>query len=164
MARREKTVLGKRRTAARHRNADERGCSCEEMEEIVRRGYDAYKDGDIEGILRDWDPNASFYLSGRNLIKWGGKHQGAQANRRAFQQMKEVLEVKEFEPIILFCCGEFILSLGFYTVKCKDSGRRFSGLFFHIFRFNEECKIEDVTSLYDARRLARMCPRARRFL
>ena len=135
----------------------EKGCPCDEMKRRVRGAYRAFRADDVDAIMRGWAANARFYLSGENILRWGGEHNGATEIRAAFEKMKADTEVLFFESL-KFCIGSVVVSIGLYRFRCRQSGRRFRGFFLHLLRFNAACELVEVMSLFDARRVRRKCP------
>jgi ketosteroid isomerase-like protein len=138
-----------------------KACPCSTMKRRVRRAYRAYRNGDVDGVLKDWADDARFFASGRSVVRWGGEHRGKPAIRRAFERMKAAADVLRWDPLFMFCVGETVIAAGSYTMRCRESGRPFSGCWIHAIRFDEGCKMDDITSLYDAEFIARNCRGAR---
>jgi ketosteroid isomerase-like protein len=112
----------------------------EENVEIVRRGYQALKGGDISAWLGGFDPevvlheNASFpdvltFRGHAGLLKW-------------VESVNEIWDDPAFDPKTFRSAGDFVMVSGQATGRGRGSGAPFDEPLYHVFRFRNGKVIE----------------------
>lgn len=67
----------------------------EDNVEIVQRGYEAYRRGDIQDVSELFDPEIEIYQSER--VPWGGRYEGLEGAGQFFGKLTETVE-SEVDP------------------------------------------------------------------
>ena len=65
---------------------------------IVRRGYEAFGRGDIEGLVSLMDNDIEWVSPGRSDLPTAGRRQGHQQVREFFASVNELYDFQSFEP------------------------------------------------------------------
>jgi ketosteroid isomerase-like protein len=72
--------------------------------ELVRRAYDAFNEGDLDGLMECYSPDAE-----QIVPVFGESHQGREQIRRSFADYFELVEEHRTEPIEFIDVGEHLV-------------------------------------------------------
>ena len=100
--------------------------------ELVKQGYDHFKNGDIESLLNLMSDDIQWESPKVDNVPFSGKHQGKQMVREFFQQLASEQDAIEFMPMEFIAQGDKVVCLGRDEWKTKD-GHGFGGDWAHVF-------------------------------
>jgi len=90
--------------------------------EVVRQGYAAFQNGDIEAVLSLCDPAIEWTHYG--AVPWAGRFQGPQDVQRFFGTLADAIEFEAFEPQEFVDGGENIAVFGRSIAKARGTAER----------------------------------------
>jgi ketosteroid isomerase-like protein len=85
--------------------------------ELVRRGYEAFNRGDVDGMLALLDPEIEWITPPRNMFT--GTYRGTDEVRGLLRDQREVFEEIAMEPYELFEKGDAVVAF----VRQRATGR-----------------------------------------
>ena len=92
----------------------------QENVEIVRRGYDAFNRGDVEGMIETVDPKARWDLSERVFNP--AVYEGHDGIRRFVEEIDEVWDEFHLEPLEYIDAGDKVVVSHLVRGRGKGSG------------------------------------------
>jgi ketosteroid isomerase-like protein len=92
----------------------------QENVEIVRRGYDAFNRGDIEGVIETADPQVHWDMSERVFNP--SVYEGHDGVRRFVEEMNEVWEDFRLEPLEFIDAGDKVVVSHLIRGRGRGSG------------------------------------------
>ena len=101
--------------------------------EIVRRGYDCFSRGDIEGLLALFDDAIEWESPGPKELPTAGTRRGKQQVAEFFQKVDETFELTRFEPQTFLADGDRVVVLGEETSRIKATGTVLDAVWAHAF-------------------------------
>jgi ketosteroid isomerase-like protein len=101
--------------------------------EVVRRGYDAFLRGDVEGVLAVFDEGSRWVSPGPPDLPTSGQRQGIPAARDFFRALNEILDIQRFEAKTFVTQGDHVVVLGEDTVRVKATGKILDEAWVHAF-------------------------------
>ncbi len=93
--------------------------------EVVKRAYEAFGEGDLEGLLELIDPEVEWSHPEGADIPWAGEARGRAGARRFFEAVAEESEVEVFEPRTFLAQGDLVVVLGFERIRARRTGRTY---------------------------------------
>lgn len=128
--------------------------------EAVRRGYDAFKRGDVPGVLTLLDANVEWITPGPADLPTAGRRRGHAAVTEFFQTLNSMMDIRQFDIRELFGHGDTVVALGDSTEVVRATGKTVNTTFVHVFtmkdgktmRFEERA---DFTAIADELRTTR---------
>lgn len=90
--------------------------------EIVRKGYDAFGSGDIQGLLNLLDAQVSWVTPGPADLPTAGTRRGHAAVGEFFQTLGGMLDFLAFEPQEFIAQGDKVVVLGTDRTRVKATG------------------------------------------
>jgi len=100
---------------------------------IVRRGYDAFGRGDIEGLISLFDENIEWSSPGPSDLPTSGQRRGHQQVRQFFGSVNELYDFQKFEPHTFIAEGDHVVVLGEDTAVVKSTGKAITESWAHVF-------------------------------
>lgn len=101
--------------------------------DVVRKGYEAFSRGDIDGLLAQLDPNVEWRTPGPADLPMAGQRRGHDAVREFFQTLSGLLDVERFEPKQFIAQGDMVMVIGDDTSRIKATGTSVESRFVHAF-------------------------------
>jgi ketosteroid isomerase-like protein len=100
--------------------------------DLVMGIYDAFRRGDIPGILNRLDAQADLQFEGTPAIPWAGHWQGRDGWLKFFQAIGEALDgvVVTIEPFA--AQGDRVVAAGRYQARVKQTGKRIDSPLVHL--------------------------------
>lgn len=90
---------------------------------IVRKMFDAFKEGDISYILNQLDDNCQWNVMGAPLVPFAGRYIGKGASL-FFSKMHEEIEFTTFDVENIYEVSETdVISTGRFTVRNRKTGK-----------------------------------------
>ena len=92
--------------------------------QLVQQVYDAFKRGDIQGVLNlvaddvDWS-----HPGPPDVIPFVGHYRGRDGVAQFFARLGGAEDVEHFEPQEFFAAGDRVVALGRYRARIKATGR-----------------------------------------
>ena len=105
--------------------------------EIVKRGYEAFGRGDINGLLALCAENVEWVSSGPSEIPTAGIRRGREQVAQFFTAVDELFEFERFEPKQFIAQGEQVVVLGSETAKVKATGTVLTEEWAHAFTMRD---------------------------
>jgi len=102
--------------------------------DTIRRGYELYGRGDIEGLLGLFDRDIEWISPGPSTLETSGRRRGHQQVRDFFNAVSKTLDMQKFEPVEFIAQGDRVVVLGHNTAKVKATGKVVSETWAHAFR------------------------------
>jgi ketosteroid isomerase-like protein len=91
--------------------------------EIVKRGYEAFGRGDINGLLALCAENVAWVSPGPSELPTAGIRRGHEQVAQFFEALQQVFEIQRFEPKQFVAQGDQVVVLGADTAKVKATGK-----------------------------------------
>jgi ketosteroid isomerase-like protein len=105
--------------------------------EIVKRGYEAFGRGDINGLLALCAENVQWVSSGPSEMPTAGIRRGHEQVGQFFKAVNDVFEIQRFEPKQFVAQGEQVVVLGEDTAKVKATGKVVTEEWAHAFTIRD---------------------------
>ena len=105
--------------------------------EIVKRGYEAFGRGDINGLLALCAENVEWVSSGPSEMPTAGIRRGHEQVAQFFKALDQVFEIQRFEPKQFIAQGEQVVVLGDDTAKVKATGKVLTEEWAHAFTIRD---------------------------
>lgn len=101
--------------------------------DIVRRGYEAFGRGDLDGLVRLFDENIEWTSPGPEDLPTSGTRRGAAAVRDFFGSVGALFQFERFEPREFIAQGDRVIVLGEDRARLKATGNVIDGEWAHSF-------------------------------
>ena len=105
--------------------------------DIVRRGYDAFGRGDIEGLVSLMADDVTWVSSGPSDLPTAGKRRGHDQVREFFRIVNEMFQFDMFDPHTFVAQGDRVVVLGKDAIKLKASGEALEEDWAHAFTLKD---------------------------
>ena len=103
---------------------------------VVRRGFEAMRRGDVEGLLAACDPGVEF-VSLVGQVEGGDAYVGHDGLRRFFADLREAWEVWMPQPERFESAGDTVLVIGSTEFRGKGSGVEMTQKWGQVFRLRD---------------------------
>lgn len=100
--------------------------------EIVKKAYECFGTGDIEGLMELYSEDVSWITPKVDNAVHSGARAGKAAVAEFFQLLDESEEFSEFEPTEFIAEGDKVVVLGKLTATIKATGKTYSSDWVHI--------------------------------
>jgi uncharacterized protein len=105
--------------------------------DIIRRAYDAFVRGDLDGVLSTLDENIDWVSPGPPELPTAGRRRGRQEVALFFQTLNELLQIERFELLEFIEQGDRIVVLGEDAVRVRASGGTVDFNWAHVFEMRD---------------------------
>ena len=105
----------------------------EENLDVIRRGYEAFGRGDIDGLLESFDEQINWVTPGPPELATSGNRTGRQAVAQFFTAVNDTFEIQRFEPREFLAQGDRIVVLGSETTRVRATGKVLELDWVHVF-------------------------------
>lgn len=105
--------------------------------EIVRRGYEAFGRGDIEGLVSLMADDVTWITPGPSDLPTAGQRRGHDQVREFFRTVDELLQFDLFDPHTFIVQGDRVVVLGNDALKLKSSGEALQEAWAHAFTLKD---------------------------
>ena len=106
----------------------------QESVQVVRQAYDAFRRGDIQGVLDLVAEDADWYHPGPpDTIPFAGRYRGRDGVAQFFERLGGAEEAELFEPQEFFASGDRVVALGRYRGRVRATGRTDDVEWAHVF-------------------------------
>ena len=105
----------------------------EENLDVIRRGYEAFGRGDINGLLESFDEQITWVTPGPPELATSGNRTGHQAVAQFFEAVNDVFEIQRFEPREFIAQGDRVIVLGSETARVRTTGNVVEVDWVHVF-------------------------------
>ena len=99
--------------------------------EIVKRAYAAFKNGEIDALMRMYADDVSWEVYGPSTIPLFGTRKGLSGVREFFGMLDSAMTAQSFDPREYIAQGDQVVVLGNYSWKVKSTGQTFSSNWTH---------------------------------
>ena len=101
--------------------------------EVVRKAYEAFGRGDIDGLLAQLDPNVEWRSPGPEDLPTAGQRRGHAAVQEFFQTLAGLVDIQRFEPRQFIAHDDTVVVIGDDTARVKATGTVLESRFAHVF-------------------------------
>lgn len=112
-----------------------------ENKAAVAAMYDAFGQGDVEGVVGANAPDAMWVIHSGAGSPFGGEHKGPDAIGAFFQAINDSIEISQFDMAPIAADGDIVVALGDQTYKVKATGKTVQGPLAHVFTFGPDGKV-----------------------
>ncbi len=106
--------------------------------ELVQRGYAAFGNGDIDGLLATMHEDVEWQTPGAADLPTAGSRRGHAEVRTFFKVIDELIEFESFEPQRFIADAERVVVLGVDKFKVKGgSGKTINESWCHVFTIRD---------------------------
>ena len=106
--------------------------------ELVQRGYAAFGNGDIDGLLATMHQDIEWQTPGAADLPTAGSRRGHAQVREFFKVISELIAFESFEPQTFVADGERVVVLGVDNFKVKGgSGKTIHESWCHVFTIRD---------------------------
>jgi ketosteroid isomerase-like protein len=105
--------------------------------DLVRRGYEAFGRGDINGLLELLAEDIEWTSPGPPELPTAGTRRGRQQVAEFFQAVDQVFEIQRFEPKSFIAQGDVVVVLGSDTASIKATGKVLTDEWAHAFTIRD---------------------------
>ena len=100
--------------------------------EIVKKGYECFGSGDIEGLLESYSDDISWETPKVDNAAYSGARRGKEAVLEFFGMLAESETFTRFEPTEFIAEGDKVVVLGTFEVTVKATGKSFATDWVHV--------------------------------
>ncbi len=100
---------------------------------LVRRVYENFQGGNIEGLLGQLSDDVEWRLPAMENVPFAGTRRGREQVAEFFSALAGAQDVRGFEPREFVAQGDKVVALGSYSWGVKKTGREFGGEWAHVF-------------------------------
>jgi len=94
--------------------------------DVVRRAYECFGKGDIQGVLNQLAENVAWETPGAPSVPYAGRFQGRGQVAKFFEGLGKTAQFTTFEPRQFVAQGDVVVALGHYAGKGLVTGRAFA--------------------------------------
>jgi uncharacterized protein len=105
--------------------------------EIVKRGYEAFGRGDVNGLVALCTENVEWASSGPSDMPTAGIRRGREQVAQFFNAVDQVFEIQRFEPKHFIAQRDRVVVLGGDTAKVKATGKVLTEEWAHAFTIRD---------------------------
>jgi ketosteroid isomerase-like protein len=105
--------------------------------EAVRKIYDAFLKGDIQGVLSLLNEDVEWTVPGGAQVPFAGRRNGRSAVAQFFTDIDRGAQVEEFEPREFWGSGGEVFVLGREKIQSKATGRVYETEWIHHWRVQD---------------------------
>ncbi len=116
--------------------------------EIVKRGYERFGSGDIDGLLELFAEDIKWTIPEVNGSPFNAETNGREDVRKFFGTLGQTEEFTNFEPREFISEGDKVVVLGHSEGSIKTTGRNFATDWVHIFTVKDD-KITSFLEFFD---------------
>lgn len=116
--------------------------------QVVKKAYDAFTSGDVEGMFSTYADNVIYNIKGAPDIPWAGTFVGKNQVLEFFQNMDNYIEFTKFEMVEMIAEGNTICILVDSEIKSKKTDVLVSSNMVHLIRVKAG-KITEFTDFAD---------------
>lgn len=103
----------------------------------VRRGYEAFGRGDIDGLLGQLDEQIVWVTPGPPELATSGRRTGRQQVGAFFGAVNDLFDIQRFEPSEFIAQGDKVVVLGSETARAKTTGAVIELDWVHVFTIRD---------------------------
>ena len=101
--------------------------------DVVRRGYEAFGRGDIDGLMAELDEQIQWVTPGPAELATSGRRSGHQQVGEFFNALNETFDIQRFEPREFITHGDRVIVLGSETTGVRATGKVIELDWVHVF-------------------------------
>ena len=116
--------------------------------DVLRRGYDAFAQGDVEGALENFADDIEWEGTNFERLPGAGTHHGKDGVAQLFQRTFEAFDGFRVEPDEFIEGDETVIVLGHTEGSARETGNSFKVPFVHVWRM-QDGKVKRVQVLTD---------------
>jgi len=102
--------------------------------ETVKRGYEVFGRGDLDGLLALFDENIDWITPGPPDLPTSGHRRGRKEVGAFFQTLLGTFDFERFEPREFLAQGDRVVVIGDDTIRVKSTGGRVDFGWVHVFQ------------------------------
>jgi uncharacterized protein len=101
--------------------------------DIVKRGYEAFGRGDVNGVLSLLEETVEWETPGSPEFPTAGRRRGHREVAGFFHTLAQTYDFERFEPKSFIAQGDSVVVLGEDSVRLKSNGTRLEVDWVHVF-------------------------------
>jgi uncharacterized protein len=102
--------------------------------QLVQQAYDAFKKGDISGVLGTLSENVDWFIPGpEEVIRFAGRRRGPQQVAEFFSALAETQTAEMFEPRDFMASQDKVVVLGTQRWRVNSTGITYEDEWAHVF-------------------------------
>lgn len=105
----------------------------QENVQLVRQGYDAFKKGDMAGLLSLFADDIAWTLDKVEQVPFSGQRRGKDQVMEFFKLLDENMHPLQFEPQQFIAQDDKVVALGHAVWSVKSTDRRLESDWAHVF-------------------------------
>ncbi len=125
-----------------------------ENAEVIKRGYEAFADGDLEAVKENWADDFRWEGTNDEKLPLGGRLEGRDNVVEKLAGLGEQFESFSATPDEFHDSDETVIVLGHAEGKAKKTGKELKWPFVHVWRMRDG-KATEVLALADTFELAK---------
>lgn len=116
---------------------------------LVQNAYDAFKRGDVNGVLGTLADDVQWTTPGpSNIMPFAGKRRGREEVANFFKALSDAEDVLEFEPKEFIAQGDKVAVVGNYSGRVKSTGKTATTEWVHVFTISNG-KVTNFREYFD---------------
>ena len=101
--------------------------------DVVRKGYEAFGRGDMNGLLAQFDADIEWRTPGPADLPTAGDRRGHAGVQEFFQNLFAIVDIQRFETTQFVAQGDTVMVIGEDTSRVKATGTTLEFRFVHAF-------------------------------
>ncbi|MBI5473796.1 MAG: nuclear transport factor 2 family protein [Ignavibacteriae bacterium] len=123
--------------------------------EIVQRGYENFKRGNIDALLGSLSDDIVWELPASAGVPFSGQFKGKSGVAQFFQNVAATNDLKEFEVEKLIAEGDVVVALGHLRATAKTTGKTSQNKWAHVWNLQNgkvvrHYEYADTAEIFDA--------------
>jgi len=103
---------------------------------VVKQAYEAFKRGDIQGVLNTMSEDVDWFSPGpSDVVPTAGRRHGREQVAKFFSTLESTEEIQQFEPQDFIAQGDKVVVTGRYRARIKPTGKTVESDWVHIHGF-----------------------------
>lgn len=112
--------------------------NAQESVNVVKRFFDAFNSGDMEGGFSVLSPDIEWiYYGPEDKIPFAGTFRGREGVKEFFARVGKVIEVKEMTPVSLVGAGDQVFGRGIEHSRSLATGKEYRVEWLHAYRVRD---------------------------
>jgi ketosteroid isomerase-like protein len=103
---------------------------------VVKQAYEAFKRGDIQGVLNTMSDDIDFFTPGpSDVVPTAGRRHGREQVAKFFSTLESTEEIQQFEPQEYIAQGDKVVVTGKIRARIKPTGKTVESDWVHVHGF-----------------------------
>jgi ketosteroid isomerase-like protein len=110
----------------------------QELIQLVKRGYERFKAGDIAGLLPDFADDIEWVVPDTPGVPFAGTWRGKQEFLEYAKKFHDSMRAAHFEPREFIAQGNKVVVLGHFSGEAKTTGRPLENEWVNVFTYKDD--------------------------